>query len=120
MKPSEDDYVELNFTVAGPVIDPEAEEEMLRLVNEKRARHGLPELVFDETIRKVARLHLIIIGGGYIGLKFGQIFRRFGSKVTILHRAEHLLSREDRDVAEEIAKIFHNEGIEVLFNTETL
>jgi len=64
--------------------------------------------------------HLIIIGGGYIGLEFGQMFRRFGSKVTIVHRDEHLLSREDQDVAEEIAKIFQKEGIEVLFNTETL
>nr|MBF6591552.1 FAD-dependent oxidoreductase [Ktedonobacterales bacterium] len=42
--------------------------------------------------------HLLILGGGYIGLEFGQMFRRFGSRVTIVHRGAHLLSREDDDV----------------------
>ncbi len=64
----EGDYVELNFTVADPVIDPEAEEEMLRLVNEERTLQGLPELVIDETIREVARMHSIdMFQRGYIG-----------------------------------------------------
>ncbi len=62
--------------------------------------------------------HLVIIGGGYIGCEFGQIFRRFGSRVTIIQRDDALLNREDPDISEEVAKIFKQDGIEVLFNTE--
>ena len=57
--------------------------------------------------------HLIVVGGGYIGLDFGQMFRRFGSKVTILHRGEQLLDREDSDIAEEVARILEGEGINI-------
>ena len=60
--------------------------------------------------------HLLILGGGYIGLEFGQLFRRFGSRVTIVQRAEQLLTREDKDVADEIAKILGEDGVEVVFN----
>ena len=49
--------------------------------------------------------HLIALGGGYIGLEFGQMFRRFGSRVTIVQSGEQLLTREDQDVAEEVTKI---------------
>jgi pyruvate/2-oxoglutarate dehydrogenase complex dihydrolipoamide dehydrogenase (E3) component len=53
--------------------------------------------------------HLLVRGGGYIGLEFGQMFRRFGSSVTIVQRGKQLLAREDDDVAEEVAKIIlHN------------
>ncbi|MBD3217671.1 MAG: FAD-containing oxidoreductase [candidate division Zixibacteria bacterium] len=62
--------------------------------------------------------HLVIIGGGYIGCEFGQMFRRFGSRVTIIHRDDALLNREDPDISEEVAKVFKQDGIEVLFNTE--
>ncbi|MDW7739967.1 MAG: mercuric reductase [Bacillota bacterium] len=62
--------------------------------------------------------HLIIIGGGYVGLEFGQMFRRFGSKVTILHRGDQLLSREDRDIAEEVYKILKNDGIEIILQSK--
>jgi len=62
--------------------------------------------------------HLLIVGGGYIGLEFGQMFRRFGSKVTIVQRRSQLLPREDADVAEEIAEILRQDGIEVLLETE--
>ena len=75
---------------------------------------------YDSTsIMEIARLpeHLIVIGGGYVGLEFGQMFRRFGSKVTIVHRNAQLLSREDPDLAEEVQKIFQNEGIALLLNT---
>lgn len=62
--------------------------------------------------------HLLIIGGGYIGLEFGQMFRRFGSEVTIVQRAGQLLPREDADIAGEIATIFRDDGITVLLESE--
>src|SRR5258706_2163548 len=49
--------------------------------------------------------HLLVLGGGYIALEFGQMFRRFGSRVTLVQRSSHLLSREDADVADEDATI---------------
>ncbi|QEL16050.1 mercuric reductase [Limnoglobus roseus] len=64
--------------------------------------------------------HLIVLGGGYIGLEFAQMFRRFGSRVTIVHRGEQLLRKEDADVAEAIADILREDGIEVLLRTESL
>src|ERR1700756_5184325 len=63
--------------------------------------------------------HLLVLGGGYIGLEFGQMFRRFGSRVTIVQSGKQLLAREDADVAEEVAKILQEDGIEVLLNTKT-
>jgi pyruvate/2-oxoglutarate dehydrogenase complex dihydrolipoamide dehydrogenase (E3) component len=60
--------------------------------------------------------HLLILGGGYIGVEFGQLFRRFGSRVTIIQWRGQLLAGEDPDVAEEVAKIFQQDGIEVLLN----
>ncbi len=64
--------------------------------------------------------HLIVLGGGYIGLEFGQMFRRFGSEVTIVQRSSRLLGREDRDVAEAVAEILREDGIQVLLDTEAL
>ncbi len=61
--------------------------------------------------------HLIVIGGGYIGLEFGQMFRRFGSKVTIIQRGAHLLAREDHDIADAVADIMREDGIEILFQS---
>ena len=58
--------------------------------------------------------HLIIIGGGYIGLEFGQMFRRFGSEVTIVQRAARLMMLEDEDVSDEVAAILRDDGITVL------
>jgi pyruvate/2-oxoglutarate dehydrogenase complex dihydrolipoamide dehydrogenase (E3) component len=58
--------------------------------------------------------HLIILGGGYIGLEFGQMFRRFGSEVTIVHRGARLLKNEDEDVSDEVAAILRDDGITVL------
>ncbi len=58
--------------------------------------------------------HLVVLGGGYIGLEFGQMFRRFGARVTILEAGPRLLAREDDDVAEEVASILAGEGIDVL------
>ncbi|HXU08050.1 MAG TPA: mercuric reductase, partial [Blastocatellia bacterium] len=62
--------------------------------------------------------HLLVLGGGYIGLEFGQMFRRYGSRVTIIQRGERLLNREDPDVADEIAKILVEDGITVLLSSE--
>jgi pyruvate/2-oxoglutarate dehydrogenase complex dihydrolipoamide dehydrogenase (E3) component len=62
--------------------------------------------------------HLLVLGGGYVGLEFGQMFRRFGSDVTIIQRNSQLLPREDEDVAEEIARILREDGIEVLLGAE--
>lgn len=64
--------------------------------------------------------HLLVIGGGYIGLEFGQMFRRFGSKVSIVHSHPQLLTREDADVAEEIAKILIEDGIDLLLDSHTV
>ncbi len=62
--------------------------------------------------------HLLIVGGGYIGLEFGQMFRRFGSQVTVIQRGANLLAREDPDVAEEVANIMREDGLEVLLETK--
>jgi pyruvate/2-oxoglutarate dehydrogenase complex dihydrolipoamide dehydrogenase (E3) component len=58
--------------------------------------------------------HLIILGGGYIGLEFGQMFRRFGSRVTIIQHAARLLMNEDEDISDEVAAILREDGITVL------
>lgn len=58
--------------------------------------------------------HLIILGAGYIGLEFGQMFNRFGSKVTIIDKAPRLVPKEDKDVCEEVSKIFTEESIETI------
>jgi pyruvate/2-oxoglutarate dehydrogenase complex dihydrolipoamide dehydrogenase (E3) component len=64
--------------------------------------------------------HLLVLGGGYIGLEFGQMFRRFGSRVTVVQRGDQLLGREDQDVAEEVAKILNEDGVDVLLNTDAV
>jgi pyruvate/2-oxoglutarate dehydrogenase complex dihydrolipoamide dehydrogenase (E3) component len=61
--------------------------------------------------------HLLVLGGGYIGLEFSQMFRRFGSRVTIVQRGGQLLAREDADVADAVADLLREDGIEVLLNT---
>jgi pyruvate/2-oxoglutarate dehydrogenase complex dihydrolipoamide dehydrogenase (E3) component len=60
--------------------------------------------------------HLVILGGGYIGLEFAQMFFRFGSRVTVIEEGPHILSHEDDDVAEEITKILREDGVEILLN----
>lgn len=58
--------------------------------------------------------HLIIIGGSYIGLEFGQMFYRFGSKVTVLEEASRIMEQEDEDVSAELTKILQDEGLDIL------
>ena len=80
---------------------------------------GVPALN-STTIMELGEVpeHLLIMGGGYIGLEFGQMFRRFGSRVTIVQRGKQLLVREDPDIADEVAKILREDGVEVLLETE--
>ena len=57
--------------------------------------------------------HLVIIGGGYVGVEFAQIFRRFGAKVSIIQRGDRILPREDPDISAEVQKILSDSGIEI-------
>ena len=63
---------------------------------------------------KILPEHLIVLGGGYIGLEFAQMFRRFGARVTLINRDARLIQREDADVSAEVEKILREDGIEVL------
>jgi len=62
--------------------------------------------------------HLLVLGGGYVGLEFAQMFRRFGSEVTIVERGPQLLAREDADVAEAVAEVLREDGVEMLLRTQ--
>lgn len=76
--------------------------------------------VLDSTsILELAELpeHLIILGGGYVGVEFSQMFRRFGSEVTLIEQGARLLQREDPDVSEKIAAILREDGITIRLNT---
>lgn len=64
--------------------------------------------------------HLVIIGGGFIALEFAQMYRRFGSRVTVVQRGTRLLSREDDDVSAAVTKILQNEGIDVIANADDI
>lgn len=64
--------------------------------------------------------HLIVVGGSYIGLEFGQMFRRFGSEVTIIEMSSRLIQREDEDVSSAIKQILEAEGINVRVNARCL
>ncbi len=64
--------------------------------------------------------HLVIIGGSYIALEFGQLYRRLGSEVTIIERGAQFLSGEDADIAAELKKILEEDGINMLVNTKVM
>lgn len=76
------------------------------------------DILNSTTIMELADVpeHLIVVGGGYIGLEFGQLFRRLASEVTIVQRGSHLLSREDDDIADVVKEILEEDGITVLLN----
>jgi pyruvate/2-oxoglutarate dehydrogenase complex dihydrolipoamide dehydrogenase (E3) component len=86
--------------------------------------HGLDSVTaLDSTsIMELQELpeHLLVLGGGYVGLEFGQMFRRFGSAVTVVQHGKQLLGREDADVAEEVCKLLRADDIEVLLETEAI
>jgi pyruvate/2-oxoglutarate dehydrogenase complex dihydrolipoamide dehydrogenase (E3) component len=64
--------------------------------------------------------HLIVVGGSYIGLEFGQAFRRFGARVTVVEMAPRLIAREDEDVSAAVKEFLEAEGVEVRLNAECL
>jgi pyruvate/2-oxoglutarate dehydrogenase complex dihydrolipoamide dehydrogenase (E3) component len=64
--------------------------------------------------------HLVIVGGSYIGLEFAQMYRRFGSEVTVVEREARLIGREDEDVSDEIRAILEREGVEVRTGAECM
>jgi pyruvate/2-oxoglutarate dehydrogenase complex dihydrolipoamide dehydrogenase (E3) component len=75
----------------------------------------------NETVMELDEVpeHLLIIGGGYIGSEFGQLFRRLGARVTIIQLEDRLLSKEDPDVCDEVAGIFRDDGIELILSGKT-
>ena len=87
---------------------------------------NVPGLADAEPLTHVSALelgrlpqHLIVLGGGYVGVELAQAFRRFGSKVTVLEHGAQLLSREDPDVAEAVRAMFEEDGIDVVLGAET-
>ena len=64
--------------------------------------------------------HLVVLGGGYVGLEFAQAMRRFGSRVTIVQKGKQLLEREDADIAAAVEELMRDEGIDVLLQSEIL
>jgi pyruvate/2-oxoglutarate dehydrogenase complex dihydrolipoamide dehydrogenase (E3) component len=85
---------------------------------------GLAEVDFlDSTsIMELAEqpAHLLVLGGGYIGVEFGQMFRRFGSQVTMIQRGKQLLPREDEDVAACVAEILRDDGVTLLLDSDVV
>ena len=91
-------------------------------------RPGIPEIpgfadvpyLTSTSIMELAKVppHLLVLGGGYVGLEFAQLFRRLGSRVTILHRSGQLLHGEDPDVTEAIATILREDGIQIHLNSD--
>lgn len=75
----------------------------------------------NENIMELTEIpeHLVILGGGYIGLEFGQMFRRFGSRVTILHNQAQIVTHEDQEIAAELQKILEADGITFHLNART-
>jgi pyruvate/2-oxoglutarate dehydrogenase complex dihydrolipoamide dehydrogenase (E3) component len=92
------------------------------------ARPGLPPLdglekvpyLTSTSIMELAKVpeHLLVLGGGYVGLEFGQLFRRLGSRVTVIHRSAQLFAQEDQDVADAVAQILKEDGIQIFFNAK--
>lgn len=84
---------------------------------------GLGEVPFltNESILELTAVpqHLLVLGGGYIGLEFGQMFRRYGSRVTIIHHGPQILPREDPEIAAELQKALEGEGVEFVLNAVT-
>lgn len=87
------------------------------------AVQGLQEAGYltNESIMELQTLpeHLIVLGGGYIGLEFGQMFRRFGSRVTVIHNGDQILAREDPEISRELLKSLEADGVEFRLKADT-
>jgi pyruvate/2-oxoglutarate dehydrogenase complex dihydrolipoamide dehydrogenase (E3) component len=81
---------------------------------------GVPFLT-NESIMQLSTVpeHLLVLGGGYIGLEFGQMFRRYGSRVTIVHQGTQIVPREDPEIAAELQRALEVEGMEFVLNVRT-
>ena len=79
------------------------------------ARHLTSDSILE--LRELPR-HLIVVGGGYVGLEFGQIFRRFGSEITVVQDGPRILPKEDHDIAQELQKSLEAEGIRFFLNAQ--
>ncbi len=86
-------------------------------MNTKIYPHYTNENILETTILPE---HLVIIGGSYIGLEFGQMFARFGSKVTIVERGNKLISREDLEVSQVVEDIVKKDGVDIIFNADEI
>jgi pyruvate/2-oxoglutarate dehydrogenase complex dihydrolipoamide dehydrogenase (E3) component len=88
-------------------------------IPELPAIHGVPFLT-NSSMMDIDFLpeHLIIVGGSYVGLEFAQMYRRFGSEVTIVEMGPRLIRREDEDVSETVREILENEGIQIRLNAK--
>ena len=64
--------------------------------------------------------HLIVLGGSYVGLEFAQVYRRFGSEVTVIELGPHLIAREDQDVSQAVADFLREEGIDIRVNSKVV
>ncbi len=111
------------FVAPGEIVVNEARYAAGTVVVNAGARPAVPPLpgladvpYLDSTaimeLREVPE-HLIVLGGGYIGCEFGQMFRRFGARVTIVNRGPHLMDREDTDVSEALEGVFRDEAIDL-------
>jgi pyruvate/2-oxoglutarate dehydrogenase complex dihydrolipoamide dehydrogenase (E3) component len=91
------------------------------LVPDMPGLNGVPYLTNQQmmTLRELPE-HLLVIGGSYIGLEFGQMLRRFGSKVTVIEMGPRLVAREDEDVCAALKEILESEGIEVRLDAKCL
>jgi len=97
-----------------------------RIFIDTGARPAIPQISGIETVPYLTNVsllelrelpeHLLVLGGGYVGLEFGQMFRRFGSEVTIVHNGERILSTEDEDVRTELQRALEEEGIRFHLN----
>ena len=90
----------------------------------RAALEAIPGLVEAQPLTHIEALeldrvpdHLLVMGGGYIGVELSQAMRRFGSKVTVIDRNERLMSREDKDVCEALGNLLADESIEIVLNT---
>ncbi|WEX11059.1 FAD-containing oxidoreductase [Chelativorans sp. AA-79] len=85
---------------------------------------GIHEIDYltNSTIMELDHLprHLVVIGGSYVGLEFAQMYRRFGSEVTVVEKGPRLISREDEDVSDAIRKILEGEGIRIRLSAECI